>query len=224
MIGIYKITSPSGKIYIGQTTNYESRLYRYKVLDCKQQIRLYNSLIKYTVDNHIFEFIEECNIEQLNERERYYQDFYNVISKNGLNCKLTETNDKSGKLSEETKLKISLGNKGKSRNSEKRKGVKLSEEHKRKIGLAAKGRECSVETRQLRSIALKGKKRTEEQIKRLSLSKIGINRKKIINTETGEIYFGMKDCCDKNNLNIKSMYHKLSGHKKNNTPYVYYTV
>ena len=40
------------------------------------------------------EVIEECEIGQLNERERYYQEFYNVLSVNGLNCQLVKTNDK----------------------------------------------------------------------------------------------------------------------------------
>jgi group I intron endonuclease len=60
MIGIYKITSPSGKIYIGQSTNIENRFNSYRILDCKKQIKLYNSLKKYGWDNHIKEIVEEC--------------------------------------------------------------------------------------------------------------------------------------------------------------------
>ena len=45
MIGIYKITSPSNKIYIGQTTNYKKRLGDYYNLNCINQIKLYNSFI-----------------------------------------------------------------------------------------------------------------------------------------------------------------------------------
>lgn len=86
MIGIYKITNPNGKNYIGQSINIEKRFNQYKKLTCKNQVILYRSLLKYGVENHIFEVIEECNIEILNERERYWQDFYNVIEK-GLNCK-----------------------------------------------------------------------------------------------------------------------------------------
>jgi len=46
MVGIYKITSPSGKIYIGQSINIEKTWkYRYKNLNaCKRQTILYNSL------------------------------------------------------------------------------------------------------------------------------------------------------------------------------------
>jgi len=36
------------------------------------------------------------------------------------------------------------------------------------------------------------------------------------------IYNGVKECCEKNNLNIKTMYSKLSGLKTNNTSFKYY--
>lgn len=101
MIGIYKITNPKGKVYIGQTVDTDRREGVYKRLNCKGQIKLYNSLVKYGFSEHIFEIIEECNVETLNERERYWQDFYNVL-KEGLNLKLTETSDRSGKMSKES--------------------------------------------------------------------------------------------------------------------------
>jgi len=43
MVGIYKIISPTNKIYIGQSTNIENRWIKYKCLDCKVQIKLYRS-------------------------------------------------------------------------------------------------------------------------------------------------------------------------------------
>lgn len=106
MIGIYKITNPSGKIYIGQSVDIKRRFIDYKKSLKKQQIRLYNSIKKYGYENHIFEVVEECNIELLNKRERYWQDYYNVLSNNGLNCRLTKTDDKSGRLSNETIQKL----------------------------------------------------------------------------------------------------------------------
>jgi group I intron endonuclease len=106
MIGIYKITNPLGKVYIGQSIDIERRLKEYSNPNrVKKQVKLYNSICKYSVSEHIFEVVEECIIEELNERERYWQDYYNVIEK-GLNCLLTKTEDKSGKMSEDTKRKI----------------------------------------------------------------------------------------------------------------------
>jgi len=110
MIGIYKITSPSGRVYIGQSVNIERRMKEYQNLEqIKSQSKLHKSLNKYGTSNHIFEVIEECTVEELNEKERYWQDFYNVLQE-GLNCKLTTAEDKSGKLSNDTKELIRIGN------------------------------------------------------------------------------------------------------------------
>ena len=110
MIGIYKITSPTNRVYIGQSMDVEKRIYRYRYLQgLVNQTRLYKSIIKYGYNNHIFEMIEECEESELNNRERYYQDLYNVLdNKQGLNCRLTKDGDKSGKFSEEAKNKLSL--------------------------------------------------------------------------------------------------------------------
>ena len=70
--GIYKITSPSGKVYIGQSIDIKRRFTSYKTLNkSKRQVKLYNSFVKYGVENHIFETIEECLVDFLNERERF---------------------------------------------------------------------------------------------------------------------------------------------------------
>lgn len=122
-IGIYKITSPSNKIYIGQTVNFYKRIDFYKNCRCKTQKKLYNSIKKYDWSNHKLELIEECSIELLNERERYWQDYYDVLN-TGLNCRLTQTTDKSGILSNETKEKISRAMKNNPNNINKT--VKLS--------------------------------------------------------------------------------------------------
>ena len=133
MIGIYKIISPSGKIYIGQSRDIEKRFKQYQSGSGKTQIRLIHSFNKYNVENHIFEIIEECDIENLNIRERYWQDYYDVIGKNGLNCMLINTDSLPRVLSEETRLKL----------SEARTGYKFSQESKDKISRAHKGKKLS---------------------------------------------------------------------------------
>lgn len=146
IIGIYKITSPSNKIYIGQSIDVYKRFSQYKKLECKRQKKIYNSLLKYGAVYHIFEIIEECDVEELNKRERYWQEFYDCIGKNGLNCQLVncdnvkqihskETRDKISKanigkvISEESKLKMSIAHKGKT----------FSEEHKKNISISNSG-------------------------------------------------------------------------------------
>lgn len=107
MIGIYKITSPKKRVYIGQSIDIEKRFKSYSKLNCKGQVILYASFLKYGVESHKFEILCECEEKELNEKERYYQDLYSAISKNGLNCTLTKTNDRSGRISEHTKKKMS---------------------------------------------------------------------------------------------------------------------
>lgn len=114
--GIYKIISPTNRIYIGQSIDITYRFKQYKnTSSYNTQTKLRNSINKYGLKKHRFEVVEECEIEKLNDRERYWQDFYNCL-KNGLNCKLTTSSDKSGELSEETKNKIGKSNKGKIHN------------------------------------------------------------------------------------------------------------
>lgn len=104
--GIYKITNPKGKIYIGQSINIEKRIESYKKLSGgKNQRKLYNSLLKYSPKNHFFEIIELCDRKLLNKRERYWQDFYDTL-KTGLNLLLTDDSLNPQVFSEESKKKI----------------------------------------------------------------------------------------------------------------------
>lgn len=161
---IYKITNPKGKVYIGQSSNITRRFNSYKNLECKNQTKLYRSLVKYGVQNHIFEILENCIDIEGNSKERLYQEQYNSVV-SGLNCKLTTTKDKSGRLSEETKLKISNSHKGKfikpesilkMINTRNRKNLnKHSDQTKRKISNTLKGHEVTESTRKKISDKLK---------------------------------------------------------------------
>ena len=96
MIGIYKITSPTGKIYIGQSIDIERRWNEYKKLSCSQSKKLYNSLKKYKPENHLFEILEECNVDELNSKEEHYILLHNSHI-NGLNIKLASKPSWTGK-------------------------------------------------------------------------------------------------------------------------------
>lgn len=112
IIGIYKITSPVNKIYIGQSININKRWQSYKMLRCKFQRHLYNSFLKYGVENHIFEILQECEKEKLNILEKYYIDYYDIFNTNkGLNIR--DGGGSRSKFSEETKRLMSINRKGK---------------------------------------------------------------------------------------------------------------
>jgi len=144
MIGIYKIISPSKRIYIGQSIDIEKRKQDYKYNKCQGQIRLLKSINKYGWLAHNFIILEECPLTLLNERERYWQDYYNVLSYKGLNCKLTKSADKSGELCSITKSKIKNALLGKKHSEQRKinqskaqKGKKRSQSHKENLKQAA---------------------------------------------------------------------------------------
>jgi group I intron endonuclease len=153
-IGIYKITSPSGKIYIGQSQNINIRWkYSYYNICCKDQIKLYNSLKKYSPKSHIFEILEKCTLEELNEREIFWKKYYlkQLGWKKLLFCKLYDIG--GGPLSEEIKDKIRKGNLGR----------KHSKKTKIKMSKKAKGRKYSLASRKKMSLSKKGKELTKNQ-------------------------------------------------------------
>lgn len=104
--GIYKIENPEGLIYIGQSIDLDRRLNEYRKFNCKSQYKLYASIKRYGWDKHKFSVICECEEHELNEKERMYQDTFQSVE-TGLNCIYTSTDTRSGKLGEETKLKMS---------------------------------------------------------------------------------------------------------------------
>lgn len=130
---IYKITNPKGKIYIGCTIDFKRRLSEYRRLSISSQVKLYNSLIKYKFDNHMFEVIEECDESILHEREIYWIKYFNCIEE-GLNIRL---GNRTGALMDSTKQKISKALKGRKNTWIKQgggaTGYKYTEEQKQKM-------------------------------------------------------------------------------------------
>ena len=164
IIGIYKITSPSNKVYIGQSVNVKKRWCSYDERTAGPH--LINSFNKYGFDNHIFEVIEECSIEHLNERETYWKqcelDKVNGNFSKVLFCDLHD--EGGGPRSEQTKIRIGKANKGKKR----------TEECKQKISNFQKGRPKPEGYGEKLSQILKGKTRSDETKQRLSDAKKGI--------------------------------------------------
>jgi len=110
---VYKITSPAEKIYVGSSTNIHRRHTEYKNLNCEYQFKLYNSLIKYGFENHTVEIIEECVKADLNCRERYWQDFYDVLDREkGLNLALVECGANRRTFSQEARRRYGENQKG----------------------------------------------------------------------------------------------------------------
>lgn len=208
MIGIYKIISPSGKVYIGQSINIEQRIKKYKYFVSKKQTKLYYSIIKYGYDNHKFEIVEECIIEKLNEKERFYQDLFNCLS-DGLNCRLTTSADKLGIISNDSKNKMSLV----------KLGTKRTQETKDKISKARLGMKFSEEVKSNMKIAQKNKnykhsKETLEKLSKAKKGKIGNNIKPIIDLSTMINYVSIQEASYKLKINYSKLYYYVRQGKK----------
>lgn len=234
--GIYKITSPSGKIYIGQSIDIYKRTANYRCGHCKNQTYLYHSIKKYGWGAHGFEIIHVCETEELDILEKYYVDLFNTFSSQfGLNVK--DGGGKSGKMSEETKRKIGIKSKGRKFSEEviKRIGYlsslrKLSPSHKEKFTFHGMNHsdkwkeEASVRNsgknnpmygadRKGDKNSMYGKKRKEESLDKM--------RRVILNTQTGIFYMGAKSAADSMNLHWPTLKNRLNGNIKNNTPFIY---
>lgn len=117
-IGIYKITSPTEKVYIGQSIDIENRFKTYLRYSCKSQPKLLASLKSHGSENHKYEILILCEKEQLATQEKYFVDlFQSFNSYHGLNVR--DGGGNMANLSFEQKLKISNSLKGKKHSAER---------------------------------------------------------------------------------------------------------
>ena len=209
MVGIYKIESPSGKIYIGQTWDIERRFKQYKQLKCKRQPAVYNSLVKYGYSNHTIEIVHTLPIDVTQEVLNNYEFFYWKCYKDvGVLLMNVREPGSRGKHSEETKNKMkksSLGKntwtKGSVRSDEQKehlskinKGKVFSEDHKNNIKKAKQN--ISEETREKLRNAWKNRVVSEETKQKISNALLG-NSRALGNKHSEETKSKIKDSLKK---------------------------
>ena len=221
---IYKITSPSGKIYIGQTLNIKKRINSYKSNSCNRQFKLYNSLIKYSWNNHIIEIIEDCDYNIIDEKEIYWIEYYDSYN-NGLN--LTIGGKGKNGMTYSNKKNISKANKGKIAWNKGLTGI-YSKETLEKISQKSKGKipwnkglkdVYSEETlfkisnsRKGKPGYWKGKTINEEQRKKISNSTK--NKIRIMCIETGIIFESIREASEILGIGYSALKKHLSGNTK----------
>lgn len=180
--GIYMWTSPSGKSYIGQATDLVRRYNAFLQFNCSYGgTKINNARKKYhNLDEWTYIVLEHCDIDELDERERYYIALYDTMN-NGYNCE--SGGNKNKELGEETRKKISVTKKnnyvkekhpnyGKHLDQNIREkisktlskdhrfiGIKRNEETRKKISAARKGKHQSEET----------KKKIQDKKKKISI-------------------------------------------------------
>lgn len=170
-VGIYKITSPYGGIYIGQSWKINKRWQQHKKYNTSQ--KLYESMEKYGPQQHVFEVVHELpsdvSQESLNEYEIFYWQKYSDLGLEMLNLKLPGSR---GKHSEESKRKMSL----------RKKGKPVSEITLARLKVSFLGRKHSDETKSKMRASSRRTKHTEETKRIISVAKLGVpsKRRKII--------------------------------------------
>lgn len=104
MIGIYKITNKkTKKSYIGQSNDIERRFKEHQTKGEKSRIPVDIAIKKYGKDNFLYEIIEECNIEDLNQKETYWIQYFDTVN-NGYNCNLGGEQQSIGESNGRAKL------------------------------------------------------------------------------------------------------------------------
>lgn len=197
MIGIYCILNKIDfKRYIVQSVDVDYRLYEHKN-HIETKVRhsnrlLQNAIHKYGIENFEFLILEECSRENLNEREKYYIEYYRTYvgfeDCKGYNLTLGGDGTLGFKITEEVSIKLSeaLIRNWSDPAYRKKQSASRSHprtpEHSRAIsdGIKASGKFPSKDhmllmTEKAREVNL-GRKMSEEQKVKLSKSLKGIKR------------------------------------------------
>lgn len=211
--GIYKITSPSGRVYIGQAADLYKRFHHYRRGHCKRQPLLFNSFSKYGFDNHKFEVLysnvqdlDNLEIKTIKEHKSNFNKYPDVRGLNLADGGPTNRGYKN-KYSQDLRNKRrqqSLSEKGLAyfyaQNPEKLKGQKNP----------FYGKNHTIEA--------KTKMRTYRLGRKGSLNG---KSKKVLNKTTGEIFESAYICSQQTGIHYSTLRAKLNGSRKNDTDFIY---
>lgn len=213
--GIYKIVNKvNGKIYVGQTSNIKKRCKAHLVkLKNEKHCNSYlqNAWNKYGEKNVIFESIEICNVDDLNNREIFWIKKMDSFE-NGYNLTLGGEGNRGYVVPTESREKMSKAKKGK----QYRLGCTNTEESKSKLSASQMGnkyclgRIYSDQTKAKLSLASKNK--SMEAKEKLSKASVEKNSKKVFSAE--QIFNTTRDCAEHFKINIGTMRNYLSGNNK----------
>lgn len=156
---IYKMTSPTDRVYVGMTSNIIKRKAAYSGLDCKSQPLLFKSIEKYGLSNLNFEIIDKFDgtLSEAKSKEMFWIRTYMSNY-----CKYPEMRGMNLTDGGQGTLGYKVSDAQKEITSKRNKGYKHTEKAKIKISEASKGNMWNI-----------GKKRTPEHIESLRKANIG---------------------------------------------------
>jgi len=230
---IYVFTNLSnGMKYVGQSINPKERYKQHLKDSKKDNLLFHNAIKKYGIEGFKFEVIEEnILLSDIDNREKFWIKEFNSKKPNGYNLtdggeatfgyhhnaesKLKMSNARKGKFThyqtEETRKKISEGNKGRIQTDKaklsflaKMTGRKLSDEHKRKISDALKGRVFSEEHN--KKISITRENMSQEQ--KNKMYRQSVETKKKNGFIYGQHFMNLSD------IKKNEMYKKISNNNK----------
>jgi group I intron endonuclease len=198
MVGVYKIQSPSGKVYIGQSWNIKKRISDHKRTMSNKHRKLNASFLKYGVNSHLFKVVHilpyDISQEDLNTYEVFYMELYRDCGVRLLNIK--EGGNGFGKHSEETKKIISekrkmqiFSEESKLKKSQSLKKVIKTKEWIEKIAASQRGKKISYEIRKkamkpILQLGLNGDVIKEWDCSRIAAKELGTTETNICNCLT----------------------------------------
>jgi group I intron endonuclease len=192
---VYKITSPTGRVYIGSTVNLKVRMSAYKNLKCIEQPKLYRSLVKHGFEKHTVDIICECTSLNRLEKESFFGHLYNVLSNDNLNLCLPKTNENPVCYNEK-------------------------EIQRRKVFMI--GRKIAKGTKKPKSYTDNLKNKMAGTVFPVEYSKLAYEKtsKKVINIETGEIYNSINQAALHTGKCKSFLSQVLNGIGKNTSPFI----
>jgi group I intron endonuclease len=179
--GIYRITSPSCRVYIGQSICIERRFTGHRLKSSNYILNA--SLKKYGANSHTFKIIHEIPNDRdiLDEFEKFYIELYTYLGFDLFNLRAGGVNGHDFP-------------KAKTQKSESRIGKKHSAETRKKISESNKGRIVSKEQRDYLRQIKTGTKASDETRAKLSALKKGKKQSFLHRSRTSKSKIGNKNC------------------------------
>jgi len=243
---IYKIVNPEGRIYIGATLNYKSRMNSYKseAKHCYTKSPIHSSMNLYGFDAHdisIITSVNNCNRLFLDELERHYIRLYCSFydwNRGGMNMTTGGGKGANRSILYEFKKLTAMDLQGnvvgtfngilaaeKFCNGD-RKNISSSALNKRHLAYGyIWSYDDNPEVLKVKYNRYKHWIDNRSQINKIHSQRAAIlKRKKIIDTNTGIIYNSIIDVTNEFGMGKKHLQSKLSNYINNNTSFKYYNI